>query len=534
MIISVVMSIPYSAVTSDTRATGLPVGGKMQHLPAQKHPDEPQLYIPRQDWYPSQFPSDIFSRPGVEHKSDFPKVDYIEHADLRVALTVATAPVRVVQAERFFEQSDLIDPTNPSQPFQTHYDDTAQAMLINKTSPGNQAAIFKTSNVESDSAGKYGPGKELAVGTHYFYIPLMNSVFSNIKGAYTGDMVNKLILSLRVPSTIIVSGSGTITASIQFGITSRLLNEKDRQEYRRRLMQHAIECNFLQPHRIRKSQVLTPGAENFLDLNSVPQGVVAYHQVLIRPSGAVNTNNGRMLWYNIGDANDARVDLIDVNSNSITGSLPTRFLRQHGSAQMFDNDFYSHKPSYIIPYCASVNAAANGKVVGGRYFRSQCSERLRLTLPAAAVSEVQTLTQSATPAAGGWYRLRFRGEESAILLGNATVAQMKAAFEAMRNVQVSNITVTFSAVASAGGSLTATFSDPEGSLTGDLLEICPGDAFAASSSTARTTAGVPGLPSAQAYDIDIYSFMYKTANFNGSQFFSRDLAALPPSAGTIH
>jgi hypothetical protein len=220
-----------------------------------------------------------------------------------------------------------------------------------------------------------------------------------------------------------------------------------------------------------------------------------------------------------------------VNSQnySITGSLPTRFLRQHGSAEQgFDNDFASTKPCYLVTYCDSVLEALNGRVKGGRHFANNHGDRLRLTLPTAPVSEVQTVTFSTTPAAAGFYRLQFRGEESATLLGNASTATMAAAFQAMRGVAANNITVVFSAVASAGTSLTATLTDPQGVLDGDMIDILPFDAFAASASTVRTTAGIPGLATGT-YQVDVYSYMYRTANFTGTQLSSAPLVVPAPS-----
>lgn len=503
------------------------VNGRLQTLPLGK--DVGHLSVPRQSWLPSQYPTDFLTaKTGTTISSTIPKVDHLEDLDLRLAIVITGGSVTMPACELLFDQQDLYDPNfSTSQPMQTQHDITALINLFHQTRDDSQRAFFKTSNIESREQGKYGVTNTLPPGTHYFYMPLLN-FFRNFGGVFIQDQKDELRLDLKVSSVIPVSGAGTIAScAIQFGVSGRLLTQADRNEFRNRYSMSANECYFLHPHRTSKQISLVCGsAENYIDLNDV-RGVVSHQLVLVRPIGSTNANNGKMLWYNIGDAADARMELMDIESNSVTGSLPTRFMRQHQSTQ-FPNDFISHKPAYIIGYTHNVNAALKGSVNGGRHFASQSGDRIRLNLPAAATQEVQTFTQSGAPAVGGWYRLRFRGEESAMLLGNASVGSMKAAFEALRGVAAKNITVTFSAVASAGTSLTATLVDPEGSLDGDLIEIVPGDAFAASSTTARTTAAIAGLPASGTYQVDVFSYVYRTANFNGLQFTSKDLAVAAP------
>ncbi|MDR3574553.1 MAG: hypothetical protein P4L50_11865, partial [Anaerolineaceae bacterium] len=199
------------------------------------------------------------------------------------------------------------------------------------------------------------------------------------------------------------------------------------------------------------------------------------------------------------------------------------------NSTQFDNDWVSTKPVYFLQYCENINASINGIVKGGRYFFPQSGDRIQLVLPPAATQEQQTVTFSAAPAAAGFYKIRFRGEESATLVGNATTAQMKAAFEAMRGVAARNLTVSFSAVASAGTSVVATFTDPEGCLDGDLIDFVCYDGFGASSSTARTVAGLPGLPASDTYQVDVYSYQLRNAVFDGRLLYSADTVVAAPA-----
>lgn len=511
-------------------ASGAKVGNRLQVLARGKEPGK--LYVPRYSWLPSQFPTDwMTANLGTTIVSTIPKVDHMEGIILRLAVVVTGGSVVLPATELMFDQVDLYDPNSgASTPVQTQYDLTAFINLCLQADASQQRAIFKTSNIESEGQAKYGQTKPLPAGTHYFYMPLFTFIHNfGPDGVFIQDMKDELKLNLKVSDVIPISGAGSIAScTISFGIEGHLLSPRDREAFRYQYRTMAPQGFFLHPHRSSKQVALVCGSsENYLSMSDV-RGPVSHQIVLVRPLGVTNANNGKLFWYNIGDAANASMEMLDIEGNSITGNMPTRFLRQHEST-MFPNDFISSKPCYVVSYCHSVNAALKGKIDGGRYFQNQSGDRLRLTLPAAATQEVQTLTQSATPAAGGFYQFRFRGEHSATLAGNASVLDMKAAFEALPGALAHNLTVTFSAVASAGGSFTATFSDPEGVLTGDLLEIVPLDAFAASSSTARTTAGIPGLPADGTYQVDVYSFVYRTADFtNGMAFTSKDWVVPAP------
>ena len=522
------MSIAYTSIVNEIKSTGLKVAGtnKTQVLPASRAGGA--LYVPDVQWFELGFPSDIFSRPG-NHRAELPDLDHAQHLDMRFTFTVSGAPVELVPTPLFFEQIDAYDPSDPSHAFQVSYGDTALAELFNKATYGTARSMLKASNVESDFIGKYGVGRPLPVGTHQLYLPFLGGIFANIGGVYAGKMRRNFTLMVRVPPTIIAGGAGTISVKVDVGVQGHRLHERDVAALESRYLAHAVECNFLQPHLTSRQQVLTVGtASNYIDLSSV-EGVVAYHQIMIRPTGKTNVGNGRMSYLNIGDGNGAGLELVSSNNNSLTGLISTQYLRQHGAAEQFDNDWLVQKPVYYLTYCKSINAANRGLIHGGRYFKAQSSDRIRLHLPSASVAEVQTITFNTAPAAAGYYRLRFRGEESENLLGNATVATVKAAFEALKNARCKSLTAVFSAVASAGTSLTVTLTDPEGTLDGSLLEVLPGTGFAAVASTARTTAAVQGLPATGTYDIDVYSFIYRTANFNGLRMIARDLSIAEPT-----
>jgi len=244
---------------------------------------------------------------------------------------------------------------------------------------------------------------------------------------------------------------------------------------------------------------------------------------MIRPTGCYTNNAGFSSWklLNMGDSNGASIDLVSNSGESyIGGARPTRYIRQHQAIDNMDNDFWSTIPSYHLVYCDNIRAALSGMVKGARWFKSQNRDQIRLNLPAAPVAEVQTVTFSAAPAAGGFYAFNYRGDQSAQLPVNASPATMAAAIQAMKTFAARFITVVCSASASAGTSFTVTFNDPQGELIGDMLEVQSHDGLAASAVTSRTVAAVPGLASGQ-YDVVVYSYIYRVANYNGVKLSSK-------------
>lgn len=484
-----------------------------------------RIYLPNVSQLPSTFSPTVFNQANVA-TSLIPKIDLIKHMALRVDVTVASAPVTLVPCNYWFRQLDIKD-NGSGEIIQTHYGDTMHANFLNRVHVASEKALFKTANVESAANGKYGVTKPLPIGTHTFFIPLMTALFENYDGLYLADLQGDLSLTLTTNSTIIASGAGTITSAISFVVEGAKLTPADISIYRNRYFMNAAESRFLQPIQSLFDNVqLTAGASKNLKLDNV-DGLCAFQMIMVRPTGQRDVNTGFAQWklLNIGDSNGAAIDLVTNAGTSIWGNgnpVPTRYMRQHIAAEHFPNAWATEKPVYFINYCEDINNALRGKVEGARFFDSSDGDQIRLSLPAAPIAEVQTVTFSTTPQATGFYSFSYKGETSAELVGNANVAAMKAAIEGMKYFSSKYITVTCSAVASAGASFTITFSDPEGELTGDLVTVNSHDGLVASASTARTTAGVPGLASGQ-YDVTVYSYVYSEAYYSGKKLSSRRL-----------
>jgi hypothetical protein len=509
--------------------TLITVGGKKQVLPA--HQAEQQLYIPRLTTYPLDFPATIFSSSGGRFRSDLPLLDHVEHMNIRFTVTVAGAAgtsATLLPVERWFEELNVFDPNAPSTALQNLYDDCQEHVLLYKANADKQRMLLKTSNMGVEGDSRYGLAKPLAPGVYYFTLPLLSGFFGNFGGLMMTDMRNKLYLEAKVPTTIVAAGSATVTnCKIELVVEGKLLQERDRQAMRALYRNNSFECNFLQPHRMVKRVTLTAGSqENFIDCNEL-RGAIAFHEILFRPVGAAGA--ARRNFINIGDAADSALEVIDPQGNSVTGRVQTRFMRQIQSCEHFDNDYVSTKPVYLLNYCRSIPQALNGKISGGRYWYPNSNYRIRVSLPPAATPEVQTVTISGIPAAGS-YRIRFRGEETADLPFNASTAVVKAAVEALAFFARHGITASIATSSSGGLTLMVfTFTDAENALSGDLLDFKAGDAFALTATTARTVAGVAGLPASGDYEVTVYSYMYRQAVFNGNQLYSRESAIDAPN-----
>ena len=521
------MSILYSSVSQPMARTAnvRKIGGvnKSQALPAGQQSG--QVYLGTYRALNSTFPATMFSS-AQKVTSLIPKIDYIKHLLLKIDITVAGAPVVLVHTNYWFRQKDLRD-SSSGRIIQTNYDDNAQANMLNRLSAGREKAVMKTSNIESATIGKYGLTKELPVGVHTFYIPVLASVFENWGGLFLEDLEGDLALDITTPSTIIASGAGSITSAITFMVEGADLKEADQKFYRGLYQMNAAECQFLQPIRTEfYSKVLTAGSSNnYLPLNNV-DGLCAYQMLMVRPTGTTGINTGFAQWklLNIGDYAGAGIDLVSSSGQSIWGvgsHVPTRYIRQHHSVDNMDNDWVSHKPVYFINYSDSMNAALAGRINGGYRFSSTDGDQIRLSLPSAPTNEVQTITFSSAPTATGYYSFRFRGEHSASILANSSVAVMKNTIENMKSFASKFVTVTCSGVASAGTSFTVTFTDPEGTMVeGDLLEVLTHDGLACSVATTRAVAGLPGLATGT-YDIFVYSYVYQVAGYTGKKLVSQ-------------
>jgi hypothetical protein len=514
-----------SQVDTDAQliATSVKRNGKIQMLPAEQLGN--LVYLPTVRTLQSQFPSNMFAGAGKK-TSVIPNIDFIKHFVLKVDLTISGGAAVLVPCNYWWSELAFRDGAT-NEIIQRFMDDSSFLTMMFKCSNAKQRSLFTSGvNLEQQEIGKYGLAKAFQPGTYSFIIPIQTSVFERMKGVYLDNLQSQMILDWTTPSTIVSSGSGTISSStISFMVEGSDVPQRDIANYKNNYANYAVECQFLQPVRSEfLSQQMTAGQVNKLQLRSI-DGLCAFQCVLFRPTGQINVNANYATgqWLNIGDANGASIDLTTSSGESILGNgspIPTRYLRHHLSVDNFDNDFLPRKPVYLISYCRNVNEALVGRIRGGFLMQGTDMNELRITLPPAPVQEVQTITISAAPVAGTYYSFKFRGEESAQIAVASSTAVIAATIAAMREVASHNVTVVASAALSAGLSFTLTFTDPEGTLTtGDLFTVSMAGANN-TGTTVRTTAGIPGLATGQ-YDIYVYSWLYNTCGYSNNKLQTR-------------
>ena len=494
-------------------------GMKNQLLPTSQVAGGSYVYTPTTRTLVSTFPNNMFSYAGKK-SSVIPRIDMLRHLVFKVEHTITGGPAVLAPCQYWIPELSLRD-SGSGEVIQRTYDDTSLLTMLFRCAAGKQRSMFKSGvNMESEELGKYGLSKPLMPGTYTFFIPVLTSIFENFQGLFLNDLQGDLMIDWTTPNTIVAAGPGVVSSStISFLVEGAELHNSDINLYKSRYMSSVSECRFLQAHRSEfLSMQLTAGQVNKLPLRSV-DGLCAFQAVMVRPTGVLNDNINFNTWklLNVGDSNGAAIDLTTNSGKSILGNgspVPTRWLRQHQSVDLFDNDFITRKPVYLLNYCESINGALAGRINGGKVFVGSDADEVRISLPPAPLPEVQGFQYTAAPSI---YFFMFRGERSALISGGADVGTIKQVIEAMREVKARNITVTASAVASAGLSFTLTFNDPEGTFDGDLFQCNMGNSVGVT--TTRLQASVPGLVTGQ-YDVYVYSFLYNKCSYVGNKLHS--------------
>lgn len=485
-------------------------------LPA--HQAGGSIHFPQRRTLNVDYPNNAFSNNGQKFTCQIRRNDInkISHMKAKIELDVAVAASVVNPITHIFDEIDMRTAGN-NQLVCSTTSDVMLANILSKTSKGRQAAVFKDLNLEWKEAGYLGCTNPLPIGKHTFYLPLYFSGFFENFDLYLGDSKSDLNFDFHpAQSGIVVSGGGTVTmTNFQFIVENDELTEDDRTAYKNMYSQYLRENRFVDPVLTRQAtQTMTAGATTRIDMSNVT-GLVSHHLITIKATGSSNVGNTRMRYLNIGDIEGATLDLVDPAQKSLFGAgsaVPVQYLR-NSSIDSMDSDWIQNKPMYILSYADNFARSLSGVIDGVRQFTG-ARDSIAITLPAAPVAEVQTLTPSAAVTAGS-YRFLFRGQMSAEIAHDASTAVMAATFNAMRVAAADFITATFSQALSAGAAV-ATFVHPQSSgLRGDKLEIV-GNGLGASVATVITTSGTAGLASGT-YDVSIWSFVFRTGSYvNGS------------------
>ena len=504
------------------RSLSLATGGQKKVKPLMlEHQAVGYDHLPTTRHYPfSNVPSQLFN--GLRYQATINKgaVTTLGHLSLKIVIDIAGSDAVLTPVPLWFQRCDIRTATN-NEVVATMYDDSTMFSILAGLKKGQTRALLKNINMDYGEEGYLGTAHPLAPGRHIFYLPLVT--LFNGYDLYWKNAKSDLIFDIQCPQSIVSSGSGTVSCGgMQLICEAASISATDMALYENHEKMYVRENIFLDPIRVPfTAQHLTAGASNLLDLTPL-QGKCAFLVVYIRESGASSSNNSIMKLLNMGDNEDASIDIVDASGHSIYGmgsAVETKLLRNEHSVHHFDSDFLSHKAMYVIPFCNSIPNSVAGHINGFQQFVGD-KLQLQLNLPPAPIKEVHTITSTAAPDAG-FYRFDFRSETSEEIPFNATPAEMAAAFNKLKQASRFNITAEFSGSLSSNSTITVTFTTPEtAGLNGDPLDIFSNGLSAAgspvSSKAERSVAGTSGLATGL-YDVTVYGYVFKRASyFNGT------------------
>ena len=171
------------------------------------------------------------------------------------------------------------------------------------------------------------------------------------------------------------------------------------------------------------------------------------------------------------------------------------------------------KGMYVLPFCENIHKSMSGHINGFYQFYGQRSD-ICLTPSAAGVAEVQAVDLGITAADAGSYAFQVNGEVSDYLAYDATVAQMKTAFENMPSVKNLGLTSTFSATAESG-SFNITFDANRDGRVSDrlgIVRVVPNNlndgGVVAQPTSSVSTYGRKGWSSGSNYTVEMYFYKF--------------------------
>lgn len=350
--------------------------------------------------------------------------------------------------------------------------------------------------------------RNLPTGTYYVRLPL-NSYLDQLK-PYCRHITQDLQIRLTFNNDVDVSGTSTdlTLQNITLYVQSERLSQKELDNFKKEL--HGPAAKSLVGTCVEYQKIVdrsiswTASTAHDIDLSSLKDVASPYLFLLFKPTTSVDIGTTVYRNMNLGDLT---IDLTSASGSSLMAAgrpVPQRVLRRYFQRHFPECTYNLSEQyqAYFVPFCANASMASRYGQVNGYQWFDGSKMKLRVTLPAARVREVQTLTLAGgTDNDGGYYVLSFNGELTGPLVYNANVAAMKAALEGLRVCTENQIKVTFSAT--AAGSFTVTFGEDRNECGKiyekyGLVQLIPLDlndgTVNARYSTALTTAGSAGAP----------------------------------------
>lgn len=457
---------------------------------------------------------------------------------LRFEIEVINAAITLAPTTSWFDRIEMRFGSG-GEIFRTFWNDTLQFNMFSALTNDELKGMGRLMNFDTRPNTMFGVAKPIGVGTRYFYLPLPHNVFEDLH-ASVKHATSDLNFTFYPDSTgVCVAGSmnNLVLKKITLMMDVEKKNEEEELALERLERKYVKTCLYLDPVRYEESgKYLSPGTQYKFSLTSL-DGLISHFLLFVRPVGS-KSNVGYLYGntVNLGDEGGADLDILDGGNQSVYGNgraIPAKWLRCYlDSVEQLQSDYLINEPKYVIPFTKSVGNANKGVMDGVLELKSGNNFSLAFT-PRAGLPEIFTLnltrldTGAASVAADGGYRFKIGNEVSIALNYDATVANMKAAVEAMDFCKKRNLSVAFSATFAAANSITATFTCPESyGLEEHKLEVevynlnNAGNEIAVQSVVSQ--GGYGGLAAGQ-YDISLYAFYYKRATWLGDTLKSQTL-----------
>ena len=320
---------------------------------------------------------------------------------------------------------------------------------------------------------------------------------------------------LKCSSDCVVSGSVNNLSLDNIEVVAQSRREEPfDDQHRMALHKKRNKYIFLETQKISyNNKTINAGTETKFDLQSAT-GKCPFILVTVRPNTTPVASDESLYDY-VELGPNATIDIQNAsgqteiaasNNNWDVEYLEKCFVESTGSKHI--------SGLYLIPFCEKdgIHKSISGNINGFYQFYGARSD-LVLTPDAAGTAEVQAISLGVTAPDDGSYCFFINGEISDALSYNASVSDMKTAFENIPCVKKLGLSVTFSATAE-NGSFNATFDANRDGRVSDRLgkvrvisQNLNDGGVEAKPTTSVTTYGKLGWNSGSNYTVDI--FVYK-------------------------
>jgi hypothetical protein len=353
----------------------------------------------------------------------------------------------------------------------------------------------------------------------WYRLIFLTDVLQNAKFLDLASTSMDITYNLYTVSGGIVSSGSCVPSLTGFNFEVAELTEDfvapNLKNYASQILANNALCWMSLTHSVDAGQTVTftPGQKSIITLKAF-RGWCAGVTVYVRASGYSNTNNGTLNLIDLGDGN---VDINKASGQSLMANGNPFYLSQLQIqyAKSFESRYGEFFNGIFIPFSSQFVQSMNGNYRGGLNLTSD-EKQIWITPAAACVQEIHTITNSGTPASGG-YSFSFMGDTSDCLLYSSSTANMATALNAMPIFLNNGITCAASATM-AGSSLTITFTKADGRydwFKGNLLKVIPNNLLTSGSalvtvSTTRSQLGRRGFSgiSGGSCSVIVYAHIY--------------------------